>query len=133
MELDLCVLEKERKMKELKYNERIAVMRILLDIIMADNRIDGREKQLFEETGKELDLDESAKQEVESLNSLLALAVIHDFTPEQKAEFAKLMGRMIVVDKDINYNEVKIYHVVNEFCHINVEFKIDDYPEYTLS
>ena len=133
MELDLCVLEKERKMKELKYNERIAVMRILLDIIMADNRIDGREKQLFEETGKELDLDESAKQEVESLNSLLALAVIHDFTPEQKAEFAKLMGRMIVVDKDISYNEVKIYHVVNEFCHINVEFKIDDYPEYTLS
>lgn len=133
MELDLCVLEKDRKMKELKYNERIAVMRILLDIIMADNRIDGREKQLFEETGKELDLDESAKQEVESLNSLLALAVIHDFTPEQKAEFAKLMGRMIVVDKDINYNEVKIYHVVNEFCHINVEFKIDDYPEYSLS
>lgn len=133
MELDLCVLEKDRKMKELKYNERIAVMRILLDIIMADNRIDGREKQLFEETGKELDLDESAKQEVESLNSLLALAVIHDFTPEQKAEFAKLMGRMIVVDKDISYNEVKIYHVVNEFCHINVEFKIDDYPEYTLS
>ena len=133
MELDLCVLEKERKMKELKYNERIAVMRILLDIILADNRIDGREKQLFEETGKELDLDESAKQDVESLNSLLALAIIHDFTPEQKAEFAKLMGRMIVVDKDINYNEVKIYHVVNEFCHINVEFKIDDYPEYTLS
>lgn len=133
MELDLCVFEKERKMKELKYNERIAVMRILLDIIMADNRIDGREKQLFEETGKELGLDESAKQEVESLNSLLALAVIHDFTPEQKAEFAKLMGRMIVVDKDINYNEVRIYHVVNEFCHINVEFKIDDYPEYTLS
>lgn len=133
MELDLCVLEKERKMKELKYNERIAVMRILLDIILADNRIDGREKQLFEEIGKELDLDESAKQEVESLNSLLALAVIHDFTPDQKAEFAKLMGRMIVVDKDINYNEVKIYHVVNEFCHINVEFKIDDYPEYTLS
>ena len=133
MELDLCVLEKERKMKELKYNERIAVMRILLDIIMVDNRIDGREKQLFEETGKELGLDELAKQEVESLNSLLALAVIHDFTPEQKAEFAKLMGRMIVVDKDINYNEVKIYHVVNEFCHINVEFKIDDYPEYTLS
>jgi uncharacterized tellurite resistance protein B-like protein len=133
VELDLCVLEKERKMKELKYNERIAVMRILLDIIMADNRIDGREKQLFEETGKELGLDESAKQGVESLNSLLALAIIHDFTLEQKAEFAKLMGRMIVVDKDINYNEVKIYHVVNEFCHINVEFKIDDYPEYTLS
>lgn len=120
-------------MKDLKYHERIAVMRILLDIIMADKRIDGREKQLFEETGKILDLDESAKQEVESLNSLLALSIIHDFTQEQKREFARLMGQMIVVDKDINYNEVKIYHVVNEFCHINVEFKMDDYPEYSLS
>ena len=120
-------------MKNLKYNERIAVMRILLDIIMADNRIDGREKQLFEETGRVLELDESARQEVENLNSLLALSIIHDFTQEQKREFAQLMGQMIVVDKDINYNEVKIYHVVNEFCHINVEFKMDDYPEYTLS
>lgn len=133
MELDLCVLEKDRKMKELEYNGRIAVMRILLDIVMADNRVDGREKQLFEEIAHVLGLDESAKQDVENLNSLLALSIIHDFTYEQKREFAQMMGQMIVVDKDINYNEVKIYHVVNEFCQINVEFKIDDYPEYTLS
>lgn len=120
-------------MKDLNYNERIAVMRILLDIIMADNRIDNREIQLFEIIGKALDLDESVKEEVEKMNSLLALTVIHDFTQDKKEEFAKLMGQMIVVDKDINYNEVKIYHVVNEFCHIHVEFKMDNYPEYTLS
>jgi uncharacterized tellurite resistance protein B-like protein len=120
-------------MKELTYNERIAVMRILKDIILADNKIDDREQMLFSEIADLLKLNESAKQDVEKQNSLLALAIIHDFTQEQKEEFAKLMGQMILVDKDINYNEVRIYNVVNEFCNIKVEFAIDNYPEYTRS
>lgn len=132
--MDLCVTnEKMKQMKELTYNERIAVMRILHDIILADNRIDAREQKLFTDIAKTLDLDDSVRQDVEKLNSLLALATIHDFKQEQKEEFAKLMGQMIVVDKDINYNEVKIYNVVNEFCNIRVEFEMDSYPEYTRS
>ena len=112
-------------MKELTYNERIAVMRILKDIIFADNKIDDREQMLFSEIADLLKLNESAKQDVEKQNSLLALAIIHDFTQEQKEEFAKLMGQMILVDKDINYNEVRIYNVVNEFCNTMSEFGID--------
>lgn len=132
--MDLCVTnEKIKQMKELTYNERIAVMRILHDIILADNRIDAREQKLFTDIAKTLDLDASARQSVEKLNSLLALAIIHDFNQKQKEEFAKLMGQMIIVDKDINYNEVKIYNVVNEFCNIRVEFEMDNYPEYTRS
>lgn len=120
-------------MKELTYNERIAVMRILQDIILADNRIDAREELLFRNIADLLELDEAAKQDVEKQNSLLALTIIHDFKQEQKEEFAKLMGQMIIVDKDINYNEVRIYNVVNEFCNIKVEFVMDNYPEYTRS
>lgn len=120
-------------MKELTYNERIAVMRILQDIILADNKIDSREEMLFSEIADMLGLDDSVKQDVENQNSLLALTIIHDFNQEQKEEFAKLMGRMIVVDKDINYNEVRIYNVVNEFCNMKVEFVVDNYPEFTQS
>lgn len=120
-------------MEELTYKERIAVMRILLDIILADNRVDGREQLFFDEIISRLELDDSAKAEVEKQNSLLALVIIHDFTQRQKEAFARLMGQMIVVDEDINYNEVKIYNVVNEFCNINVEFVMDNYPNYTLS
>ena len=120
-------------MKELTYNERIAVMRILQDIILADNKIDDREKMLFSEIAYSLELNDSAKLDVDKQNSLLALTIIHDFTQEQKEEFAKLMGQMIIVDKDINYNEVRIYNVVNEFCNIKVEFVMDNYPEYTRS
>lgn len=132
--MDLCDINKKNKeMKELTYNERIAIMRILKDIILADNRIDDRERLLFSDIAKVLNIDETARQDVEKQNSLLALATIHDFKQEQKEEFAKLMGQMIVVDKDINYNEVRIYNVVNEFCNIRVEFEMDNYPEYTHS
>lgn len=120
-------------MNELTYNERIAVMRILYDIILADNIIDEREKLLFGEIAESIELDKSARQDVEKMNSLIALTIVHDFKQEQKEEFAKLMGQMIVVDRDINYNEVKIYNVVNEFCRIKVEFVMDNYPEYTRS
>ena len=132
--LDMCNFNKKIKtMKELTYNERIAVMRILWDIILADKRVDSREQLLFGEIAESSELSESSKGEVENLNSLLALAMIHDFKQEQKVEFAKLMGQMIIVDKDINYNEVRIYSVVNDFCNIKAEFVMDDYPEYTRS
>lgn len=120
-------------MKGLAYEGRIAVMRILKDIILADNRVDEREKLLYGEIAQLLDLDESSRQDVDKLNSLLALVIIHEFTQEQKEEFAKLMGQMILIDKDINYNEVRIYNVVNDFCNIKVEFDMDNYPEYTRS
>jgi len=120
-------------MKELTYNERIAVMRILWDIILADKKVDSREQLLFGDIAESLELKESVRKEVDNLNSLLALATIHDFTQEQKNEFAKLMGQMIVVDKDINYNGVRIYNVVNDFCNIKTEFIMDDFPKYTRS
>lgn len=120
-------------MNKLTHEERLAVMRILQDIILADNKIDRREEMLFDEVAEELELGKDIRQEVEKQNSLLALTLIHDFTPNQKETFAKLMGRMIVVDEDINYNEVRIYNVVNEFCGIHVDFRMDEYPEYTRS
>lgn len=41
---------------------------------------------------------------------------------------------MIVIDKDINYNEVKLYNAVCESCNIERNFNIEDYPpEVTIS
>lgn len=120
-------------MKNLTYDERIAVMRILMDIILADSRVDSREDKFFNELLDVLGLGGEARRDVEKLNSLLALTFVHDFSQEQKEEFAKLMGKMIIVDGDINYNEVKIYDVVNKFCNINIEFGIDDYPNFSHS
>ena len=120
-------------MKEFTYEEKIAVMRVILDIVMADGKVDERERTFFTEIASSLHLGQEAKDDVDRCNSLLALTVIHDLDDQQKEQVAKLMGKMIIVDEDINYNEVKIYNVVNEFCQINIDFDENDYPQYSRS
>ena len=109
-------------MVEYSYQQKIAMMRILLDIIHADGYIDAREVHFFKELKELFDLEEADSQSVKEYNSLLALLLIKNFTEEQKMEFALYMSKMIVVDGDINDNEVAIYNVVNEFCGINKDF-----------
>ena len=109
------------------------MMRILMDLVLADGRIDERETAYFDRIAGLLGLDNNARKDVDKKNSLLALTEISDFDQSQKEELSKLMGLMIVVDKDINYNEIRIYNVVNDFCKINVGFNMEDYPEYSRS
>ncbi len=120
-------------MKKFTYDQRIAMMRILLDLVLADGRIDERETIFFDKIAGILGLDNSARKDVDAKNSLLALTEISEYNQEQKEELSKLMGQMIVVDEDINYNEIRIYNVVNDFCKINIGFNMDDYPSYSRS
>ena len=108
-------------MVEYTYQQKIAIMRILLDIIHADGIIDARETFFFEKLKDEFLLAEE-DHEVVKKNSLLALTQIKLLGEEQKEHFAKLMAQMIIVDEDINVNEVAIYNVVSEFCAINKNF-----------
>ena len=109
-------------MVEYTYQQKIAIMRILLDIIHADGIIDARETFFFEKLKDELQLTEEDHEIVKKKNSRLALTQIELRVEEQKENFAKLMAQMIIVDEDINVNEVAIYNVVSEFCGINKEF-----------
>lgn len=104
------------------YQQKIAMARILLDIIHADGHIDAREIFYFEQLKNEFGLVEESHKDVEEKNSLMALAQVKMFNEEQKENFADLMAKMIVVDEDINANEVMIYNIVREFAGINKEF-----------
>lgn len=110
-------------MEEYSYQQKIAMMRILLDIIHADGYIDAREQHFFQELEEIFNLDEADHDVVKETNSLLALITIKEFTNEQKMGFALYMSKMIVVDGDINANEIAIYNVVSEFCSINKDFE----------
>lgn len=65
--------------------------------------------------------------------TLQALATIRELKVDQKEEVAKMMGKMIVVDNDINYNEVKLYNAFCESCSIEKSFNVGDYSDVTLS
>lgn len=107
---------------EYTYQQKIAIMRILLDIVQADGRIDARELYYFEQLKEILQLTDKDHKAVENKNSLLALTQVREFTKEQKDKFAKIMSKMIVVDEDININELAIYEVVQEFCGFEKKF-----------
>jgi len=108
---------------EFTYQQKIAIMRILLDIIHADGIIDARETFFFEQLRKEFNLPIKAHKEVKAKNSLIALSQIKLLSDEQKRYFAKLMSKMIIVDEDINTNETTIYGIVADFCGIDVKFE----------
>ncbi len=113
------------------FQQKLAIMRIMLDIINADGIIDAREQHFFNQLKEEFDLTDEDHELVKQKNSLLALLQIRNFTDEQKMGLALYMSKMIVVDKDINANEVAIYNVVSEFCGINKDFE-DNFQEDEL-
>lgn len=89
-------------MKEFSYQQKIAMMRVLLDIMNADGKIDMCELALFNKLSKDFHLESLNKNDIDNKLSLLALVDIKNFTEEQKEDFAKYMNEMIIADEDIN-------------------------------
>ena len=120
-------------MKELEYNAKIAVMRILNDIVNADNVVKDVEVNYMNEVARTFELADNYLNEVNNLVTLQALSIVRALSADVKEQIAQLMGKMIVIDEDINYNEVKLYNAVCESCNIEKDFNVEDYPDYTLS
>lgn len=121
-------------MKELTHNAKIAVLKILNDIVNADNIVKDVEVDYMNEIARSFELADNYMDEVNNLVTLQALAIVRTLSTDLKQEIAQMMGKMIVIDKDINYNEVKLYNTVCESCNIERNFNIEDYPpEVTIS
>lgn len=120
-------------MKELEYSAKIAVMRILNDIVYADNVVKVVEVSYMNEVASTFELADDYINEVNNLVTLQALSIVRALSADVKEKIAQLMGKMIVIDEDINYNEVKLYNAVCESCNIEKDFNVEDYPDYTLS
>jgi len=120
-------------MEELKHNEKIAVVKVLAEILNADNIIHENEVKYLNDVLQALELDSTSQIEVDGLNTFQALSIIKNLPSDLKGEIAKMMGKMIVVDEDINYNEVKLYNAFCEFCNIGKDFNVEDFPEYSLN
>lgn len=120
-------------MVELTYIEKIAVFKVLNEILKADNITHEKEIEYMNNVISSYGLEENYRTEVDALITLQALSTIREMTVEKKSMVAQMMGKMIVIDEDINYNEVKLYNAFCELCDIEKDFNVDDYPEYTLS
>lgn len=120
-------------MENLSYKAKVAIVKLLGEILNADKIVHEKELKYLDEVVRSLNLDENYKEEVDALLTLEALATIRILSVDQKRAIAEMMGRMIVVDEDINYNEVKLYNAFCESCNIERDFNVEDYPEFSLS
>ena len=109
-------------MENLNFQQKIAIMRILFDIINADGRIDARETFYFNKVAKVFGITEEDRNAINEANSLLCLLELNSFDDNQKQELAKMMGQQIVVDEDINVNEMAIFELVCKTCGIDIKF-----------
>lgn len=134
MELGLCKHKKVKtNMEELTHDAKIAVLRILNDIVNADNIVKDVEVEYMNEIAHSFELADNYMDEVNNLVTLQALAIIRTLSTDLKENIAQMMGKMIIIDGDINYNEVKLYNAVCESCNIEKDFNIEDYPGLTFS
>lgn len=120
-------------MKSLNHNAKIAILRTLQEIMNADGIIHKNEVEYMNKAILSFDLDVRCKTEVEKLNLSQAIEEIKILDYDNKLMVAQMMGRMVIIDKDINYNEVIIYNDICHQCNIEDEFNVEDYPEYSLS
>ena len=120
-------------MDKLTHNVQIALIKVLTEILNADNIVREKELIYLNEVMLSFGLNNENESDVKSITSVQALSIIKELPIEQKCEIAQMMGKMIVVDDDINYNEVILYNTFCESFGIESNFNIEDYPEYSIS
>jgi uncharacterized tellurite resistance protein B-like protein len=100
-------------------DQKMAMSKILLDIVSVDEHIDARETMYFETVKEELQLTTQDHFDIMHLNTLKCLSIIKLMTVEQKTEFAKMMRDMIIVDRYIDPNEAASFYDICEFIDVN--------------
>ena len=120
-------------MENLEYSAKIAIVKVLMDILNADDIVRDSELEYINEVVKSFNLAETYNQDLTRMSTLQALSIIRELSDSLKSNIAQMMGKMIIIDKDINYNEVKLYNAFCESCKIASDFDMKDYSGYTLS
>lgn len=103
---------------EYNYNQKMAIARLLLDIINIDRKIDEREVLYFEKVKKELCLSPEDHSKLNNFSTLLSLSVLKNMSIEQKKKYAIFMRHMILIDGVIEPSERLAYEDICAFCEI---------------
>ena len=83
-------------MEELTHDAKIAVLRILNDIVNADNIVKDIEVENMNEIARSFELADNYMDEVNNLVTLQALSIVRALSVDLKEKIAQMMGKMIV-------------------------------------
>ena len=98
--------------------QKLAISKILLDILSIDENIDPRETMYFEKVKELLELSAQDHYDVLGLNTLKCMSIVKAMNEQQKMEFARMMREMIVADQFIDPNEASAFYDLCDFIGI---------------
>ncbi len=103
---------------EFTYLQKMSIVKILLDIISVDGKIDARETHFFEVIKNQLSLSAEDHFHIMEYNTLNCLSVIKELSHDQKVHYQQLMSDIILADGVVEENEKIAYDNICEFCGI---------------
>mgnify|MGYP002166961405 FL=1 len=99
--------------------EKMAMAKILMDIVSVDEKIDVRETLYFEKVKDILELTTQDHFELLNLNTLMCLSIVKRLSDEQKTYFAEMMRHMILADEYIDPKEASSFYDICDFIQIH--------------
>lgn len=120
-------------MTTLNFEAKLAALKVLDEILLADGKVNNNEIAFLNSAISMFELSDDVIHKIKEFHLLHALEIIKELDLEQRNHIASLMGKMIIVDGDINYNEVRLYNHVCDYCGISESFNTTDYEGCSLS
>ena len=105
-------------MKNYNNEQKMAIAKVLLDIIYVDGKIDGREISYYERVKNSFDMSPENQFAVVGLNTLCCLGIIKAMDDEQKLSFVNMMRETILSDEYIDPKEAEAFYNICEFIHV---------------
>jgi uncharacterized tellurite resistance protein B-like protein len=92
--------------------ERVAVTKVLLDIMGADGDVDIREFLYLNQLQNNFGITDSEIKEAMQLNALKCLADLKTLTHEERMSLVLMMSEMISADKEVHKKELEVFVIV---------------------
>ena len=108
----------------LTYQEKNAVIKVLMDIAWADGKITDGEESYFQQMRNFFGASNSDIEEASKMSVVASLTILKNMSQEQKLALAYMMREMITVDGEIHENEKQIFEAV--CINIEVQFPADN-------
>lgn len=103
---------------EYTIEQKMAMSKVLLDILSIDEHIDSRETLYFEKVKELLHLSTQDHYDILHLNTLKCLSIIKSMDEDCKKGFVQMMREMIISDRLIDPNEARSFYDICDLIHI---------------
>ena len=108
-------------MKDFTFIQKLAVLKSLDSVMLADGKIDPREETFLKNILNEMAMESFMVDEARKVSVAESIDILRRMSAAKKASFAALMHQMVIVDKDIDKREVNLLIDLFREAEIDIE------------